>query len=287
MKPSTPWSRHSRHHHIPTPGAAPEDRYHHPRGHVGRAFSDSPHADGGGRRHHPPFGGGPGGRPGGPFGGGPEGPFGGGPRGGRRGGRHGRAGRGDVRSALLLLLADEPMHGYQLMQAVAERTGGAWKLSPGAVYPTIAQLEDEGLVRISAEGGRKLVTLTEAGREHLTALGTSTRSRPSRPRRATGPARSARRADRRRPPAGPGRRCGAADRGGPRPQRRPPRPLPDPGRPAGPAHPGRRAGRQSRLTDRARIGRTACRDEPGGSMVHYMSNEPTSRRARLVRPGPA
>jgi DNA-binding PadR family transcriptional regulator len=63
------------------------------------------------------------------------------------------------------------MHGYQLMQAVAERTGGAWKLSPGAVYPTIAQLEDEGLVQVSAEGGRKLVTLTDAGREHLSALG--------------------------------------------------------------------------------------------------------------------
>jgi DNA-binding PadR family transcriptional regulator len=63
------------------------------------------------------------------------------------------------------------MHGYQLMQAVAERTGGAWKLSPGAVYPTIAQLEDEGLVEVSADGGRKLVTLTPAGREHLSALG--------------------------------------------------------------------------------------------------------------------
>jgi DNA-binding PadR family transcriptional regulator len=63
------------------------------------------------------------------------------------------------------------MHGYQLMQAVAERTGGAWKLSPGAVYPTIAQLEDEGLVRVSVDGGRKLVTLTDAGREHLTGLG--------------------------------------------------------------------------------------------------------------------
>jgi DNA-binding PadR family transcriptional regulator len=70
-----------------------------------------------------------------------------------------------------MLLAEAPMHGYQLMQAVAERTGGAWKLSPGAVYPTIAQLEDEGLVRITAEGGRKLVTLTEAGREHLATLG--------------------------------------------------------------------------------------------------------------------
>src|SRR3954451_19868804 len=167
MKPTTPWSRPSRHHHVPNPG----DRMHHPHSHPGRDFLDGP---GGGRRHHPPFGGGPGGRPGGPFGGDPEGPFGPGPRGprgGRRGGRHGRAGRGDVRSALLLLLADEPMHGYQLMQAVAERTGGAWKLSPGAVYPTIAQLEDEGLVRVSVEGGRKLVTLTEAGRQHLSQLG--------------------------------------------------------------------------------------------------------------------
>ena len=180
MKPTTGWSRHSRHHHIPTPGPVPGDRLHHPHGHPGRQPFDSPRADAGGRRHHPPVGGrgegahgeGPrGGRfAGGPFGEGPRGPR-GGPHGGRRGGGRGRAGRGDVRSALLLLLADEPMHGYQLMQAVAERTGGAWKLSPGAVYPTIAQLEDEGLVRISAEGGRKLVTLTDAGREHLAALG--------------------------------------------------------------------------------------------------------------------
>jgi DNA-binding PadR family transcriptional regulator len=172
MKPTTPWSRHSRHHHISSPGSDPGEHGHHPHGHPGRERFDSPRSDGGGRRHHPPFGGHPGGRPGGPFGGGPEGPFGGGPRGGRRGGgRHGRAGRGDVRSALLLLLAEQPMHGYQLMQAVAERTGGAWRLSPGAVYPTIAQLEDEGLVQVSAEGGRKLVTLTEAGRAHLSSLG--------------------------------------------------------------------------------------------------------------------
>lgn len=55
------------------------------------------------------------------------------------------------------------MHGYQLMEAMAERTNGTWRPSPGAVYPTIAQLEDEGLVRTEAEGGRKLVTLTETG----------------------------------------------------------------------------------------------------------------------------
>lgn len=86
-------------------------------------------------------------------------------RGGRRGpdGSRGRARRGDVRIATLLLLADQPMHGYQIMEAMAERTGGTWRPSPGAVYPTIAQLEDEGLVRTEAEGGRKLVTLTATG----------------------------------------------------------------------------------------------------------------------------
>lgn len=59
------------------------------------------------------------------------------------------------------------MHGYQLMQAMADRTDGAWRPSPGAVYPTIAQLEDEGLVTTAAEGGRKLVTLTDEGRTHV------------------------------------------------------------------------------------------------------------------------
>lgn len=84
----------------------------------------------------------------------------------RRGGR-GRAPRGDVRTAVLLLLAEQPMHGYQLMQAIAERTGGAWAPSPGAVYPTINQLEDEGLVTVTADAGRRLVRLTDAGREQL------------------------------------------------------------------------------------------------------------------------
>jgi DNA-binding PadR family transcriptional regulator len=90
----------------------------------------------------------------------------GGPRRGRRGGR-GRATRGDVRYAVLSLLAEEPMHGYQLMQAISERTGGRWTPSPGAIYPTISQLEDEGLVTVTEESGRKLVTLTDAGREFV------------------------------------------------------------------------------------------------------------------------
>jgi DNA-binding PadR family transcriptional regulator len=90
-------------------------------------------------------------------------------RGHRRYGGRGRAPRGDVRTAVLLLLAEEPMHGYQLMQAIAERTGGTWAPSPGAIYPTINQLEDEGLVAITAEAGRKLVRLTASGRELLEA----------------------------------------------------------------------------------------------------------------------
>ena len=101
--------------------------------------------------------------------GGPPGP-GPGPVDGRHGrGRRGRAPRGDIRTAVLLLLAEEPMHGYQLMQAIGDRSGGRWTPSPGAIYPTINQLEDEGLVSVTAESGRKLVTLTDAGREHVDA----------------------------------------------------------------------------------------------------------------------
>jgi DNA-binding PadR family transcriptional regulator len=59
------------------------------------------------------------------------------------------------------------MHGYQLMQAISERTGGVWRVSAGAVYPTIAQLEDEGLVTTEESGGRRLVTITPEGRAEL------------------------------------------------------------------------------------------------------------------------
>ncbi|MDQ4104945.1 MAG: PadR family transcriptional regulator, partial [Actinomycetota bacterium] len=72
---------------------------------------------------------------------------------------------------MLLLLAEQPMHGYQLMQAITERTSGAWEPSPGAIYPTLSQLEDEGLLDTLAEGGRKLATLTDAGRAYLQARG--------------------------------------------------------------------------------------------------------------------
>ncbi len=102
---------------------------------------------------------------GGRFGGGP---FGGGPfRHGPRGRGRGRARRGDVRLALLLLLAEEPRNGYQLMQTIEERSDGRWRPSPGSVYPTLAQLEDEALIRSTESEGAKHFELTDAGREHL------------------------------------------------------------------------------------------------------------------------
>ena len=109
---------------------------------------------------------------GGPFGGGPwgRGPWGEGPWGGPGGpgGRgRGRARRGDVRLALLRLLAEEPRNGYQLMQTIEERSGGRWRPSPGSVYPTLSQLEDEGLVRSTESEGARHFEITDAGREHL------------------------------------------------------------------------------------------------------------------------
>lgn len=75
--------------------------------------------------------------------------------------------RGDVRSAILDVLAVEPMNGYQVIQQIAERSGGGWKPSPGSVYPTLQQLEDEGLVEDVAEQGRRLVRLSAAGRAYV------------------------------------------------------------------------------------------------------------------------
>jgi DNA-binding PadR family transcriptional regulator len=99
-----------------------------------------------------------------PFGmGGPGGGFGRGPRGRGRG----RARRGDVRLALLRLLAEEPSNGYQLMQTIEERSGGRWRPSPGSVYPTLSQLEDEGLIRSAEVEGARRFEITDAGREHL------------------------------------------------------------------------------------------------------------------------
>jgi DNA-binding PadR family transcriptional regulator len=78
-----------------------------------------------------------------------------------------RARRGDVRAAILLALEDAPMHGYQLIQEIDERSGGVWHPSPGAIYPALALLEDEGLVTITVDGGRKMASLTDAGRAYI------------------------------------------------------------------------------------------------------------------------
>ncbi|HEV2923427.1 MAG TPA: PadR family transcriptional regulator [Solirubrobacteraceae bacterium] len=102
------------------------------------------------------------------FGPGPFGDFGGGPFGGWGRGPRGRgrkARRGDIRTAALLLLAEEPRNGYQIMQEVEERSDGVWRPSPGSVYPALQQLEDEGLIRSEELDGRKLFALTDAGRK--------------------------------------------------------------------------------------------------------------------------
>jgi DNA-binding PadR family transcriptional regulator len=97
---------------------------------------------------------------------GPWGEFGGFPYGGPRG-RGRKARRGDIRTAALLLLAEEPRNGYQIMQEVQERSGGVWRPSPGSVYPALAQLEDEGLIRTEEHDGRKLFALTDGGKTHV------------------------------------------------------------------------------------------------------------------------
>jgi len=82
-------------------------------------------------------------------------------------GRGPKARRGDVRAAALLLLAEEPRNGYQLMQEIETRTNGLWRPSPGSIYPVLQQLEDEGLVRPDGPEGRRAYQLTDAGRAYL------------------------------------------------------------------------------------------------------------------------
>lgn len=89
--------------------------------------------------------------------------------GGPRGGRGGRARRGDVRAAIVALLAERPMHGYEMIQELSERTGGSWQPSPGSIYPTLTLLEEEGLVAGAEAGGKRQFTLTDAGREQAGA----------------------------------------------------------------------------------------------------------------------
>lgn len=129
-------------------------RHHHGRGFPGRDRGD--HQRGGfgpGRGFGPGFGG-PGFGPG----------FGGPGFGGRE-----RRRRGDVRLAILGLLAEGPQNGYAVIKTIAERTGGAWKPSPGSVYPTLQQLVDEDLVVSTGDGRKTLFELTDAGRAEAEA----------------------------------------------------------------------------------------------------------------------
>ena len=133
------------------------------------------HGPGGSREHGPggPWArgfGGPRGR--GHWGGGFGGTWGnwwpGAPPGTARPGRaRPKASRGDVRAAILALLKEGPRNGYQIISEIAERSGGASRPSPGAVYPALAQLADEGLIAGQEEDGRRTYSLTDAGREYV------------------------------------------------------------------------------------------------------------------------
>jgi DNA-binding PadR family transcriptional regulator len=136
------------HHHPHDPGRRRDPEFRGGRGPRGGAMS--PDDDPRGRRGRP-------GRPGRGRGGRP-------PFGGEFFGRGGRANRGDVRAAILTLLAEQPMHGYQIIGELSERTGGIWKLSPGSVYPTLQHLQDEGLVQGDQSEGKNVFSLTDAGR---------------------------------------------------------------------------------------------------------------------------
>ena len=141
-------TRHRRHHREIHRGG-------HPEGHGGPGFER-----GFGPGFEPEFGPGPGDRtffrrafgPGGP--GGPG-------RGGMR--------RGEIRPLILAALATKPMHGYEVIQALEANSGGRWRPSAGSVYPTLQQLSDEGLVSSEEIEGRRVHTLTDAGRQAVAA----------------------------------------------------------------------------------------------------------------------
>jgi DNA-binding PadR family transcriptional regulator len=146
------------------PLGADRDRYGF--GPIRRVMSAYGRGRGGGRARHrhgdPGFG------PRGGFGGFP---FGAGGWGGGPFGRGRKARRGDIRTAALLLLAEEPRNGYQIMQEVEQRSEGVWRPSPGSVYPALQQLEDEGLIRSEELNGRKLYVITDEGRAQVERRG--------------------------------------------------------------------------------------------------------------------
>ena len=89
-------------------------------------------------------------------------------------GPHGRARRGNVKAAVLALLDERPMHGYEIMQELETRSSGFWRPSPGSVYPTLQLLEDQGLVKGEDVEGKRVFSLTDEGKteaERITAQG--------------------------------------------------------------------------------------------------------------------
>ena len=90
--------------------------------------------------------------------------------------RRRRSPRGRVRREMLIVLQDGPKHGYELMQLISERNGGVWQPSPGSIYPTLSMLEDAGLIVGREEDGRKVYTLTDAGRGEAEALTSESQS---------------------------------------------------------------------------------------------------------------
>lgn len=93
----------------------------------------------------------------------------GGPLGWPAGGQ--RARRGNVRAAILSLLAERPMHGYEMIQELASRTNGIWRPSAGSIYPTLQLLADEGLVESVESEERRRYSLTATGRKEAEGLG--------------------------------------------------------------------------------------------------------------------
>jgi DNA-binding PadR family transcriptional regulator len=75
--------------------------------------------------------------------------------------------RGDLKYMILKLLSKKPMHGYEVMRALEEESGGCYSASPGSVYPTLQMLEDQGYVVCKEEEGKKVYSITDEGREFL------------------------------------------------------------------------------------------------------------------------
>lgn len=151
--------RHHRHHHDEQQSQAgqPDERHEHGSGHPNF-----------GRRGANPGGFGPGGFGPGGFGPGGFGPGGFGARGfGGRGFGGKRAKPGEVREAILSVLEDEPTSGYGLIKSIALRSGGAWRVSPGSIYPTLSALEAEDLINSEGTGKRSTFSLTASGKEYV------------------------------------------------------------------------------------------------------------------------